>query len=105
MKEKMKVLHNDGNQNKEDFYLNFKERLEQTHSFPTEYIFKYIVPAEQRIIAKLQAIFSSANPVISTRDSKNGKYVGITIKVPVNDANDIVIYYQQAAAIEGIMAL
>lgn len=105
MDEKLKILQNDRSQHADDFYLKFKERLEQTHSFPTDYIFKYIVPAEQSIIAKLHSIFSSANPSISTRDSKNGKYTSITIKVPVSDANDVVIYYRQAAEIEGIVML
>ncbi|WP_085536774.1 DUF493 domain-containing protein [Massilibacteroides vaginae] len=105
MNEKIKVLEKDRNQHKDDFYLKFKERLEQTHSFPLDYMFKCIVPAEQNIIAQLHAIFSSANPVISTRDSKNGKYTSVTIKVAVNDADDVVIYYRQAATIEGIMML
>lgn len=105
MNEKMKVLGNDRNQYTDDFYLKFKERLEQTHSFPSDYIFKYIVPAEQNIIAKLHSIFSNANPSISTRDSKNGKYTSITIKVAVNDADDVVIYYRQAAVIDRIVML
>lgn len=105
MNEKIKVLENDKNQHKDDFYLKFKERLEETHTFPLDYMFKCIVPAEQSIIAKLHSIFSSANPIVSTRDSKNGKYTSVTIKVPVNDANDVVIYYRQAAAIDGIVLL
>lgn len=105
MNEKIKVLENDRNQQTDDFYLKFKERLEQTHSFPSEYIFKCIVPSEQSTIAKLHSIFSSANPSVSTRDSKNGKYTSMTIKVRVNDANDVVIYYRQAAVIDGIVML
>lgn len=105
MNENIKVLASDRNQHTDDFYRKFKERLEQTHSFPSDYIFKYIVPAEQSIIAKVHSIFSSANPAISTRDSKNGKYTSITIKVAVNDADDIVIYYRQTAVIDGIVML
>ncbi len=105
MDEKNKVLDNDRNQHTDDFYLKFKERLEQTHTFPSIYIFKYIVPSEQSIIAKLHSIFSSANPSFSTRDSKNGKYTSMTIKVFVNDADDVVIYYRQAAVIDGIVML
>lgn len=105
MNEKIKVLENDRNQHTDDFYLKFKERLDQTHSFPSEYIFKYIVPAEQSVIAKLYSIFNSANASISTRDSKNGKYTSLTIKAFVNDADDVVIYYRQAAVIDGIVML
>lgn len=105
MDEKIKILENNRNQHSDDFYLKFKERLEQTHSFPSDYIFKYIVPAEQSKIAKLHSIFSSANPSFSSRDSKNGKYTSFTIKVSVNDADDVVIYYRQAASIDGIVML
>lgn len=105
MNENIKVLKHDRSQHTDDFYLKFKERLEQTHSFPSDYIFKYIVPAEQSIIAKLHSIFSRANPSISSRDSKNGKYTSVTIKVTVNDADDVVIYYRQAAVIDGIVML
>ncbi len=105
MDEKIKILENNRNQHSDDFYLKFKERLEQTHSFPSDYIFKYIVPAEQSKIAKLHSIFGSANPSFSSRDSKNGKYTSFTIKVSVNDADDVVIYYRQAASIDGIVML
>lgn len=105
MKKRYEIIENDEDQQKVDFYSRFKEKLEETHTFPVDYIFKYIVPAEQSIIAKLHAIFECEKSTFSTRDSKNGKYTSVTIKVPVNDANDIIIYYKQAEEIEGIMAL
>lgn len=101
----MNIIQNDKDQTTDDFYRQFKERLEQTHSFPTDYIFKYIVPADQNNIAKLHAIFSSANPSVTTRESKNGKFTSLTFKVQVHDADDVVLYYRQAAAIEGIVML
>lgn len=105
MKRKFEILENDKNQNIDDFYLRLKEKLEKTHTFPTNYMFKYIIPSEQSVIAKLYSIFDGENISFSTRDSKNGKYIGLTIKVPVNDADDIIIYYRQTAVIEGIMTL
>lgn len=105
MKRKYEIIENDENQQTDDFYSRFKEKLEETHTFPVDYIFKYIVPAKQSIIAKLHAIFEHDKSTFSTRDSKNGKYTSVTIKMPVNDAEDIIIYYKQAEAIEGIMAL
>lgn len=105
MEKKYEILESDRNQHADDFYLRFKEKLEETHSFPTDYMFKYIVPSEQNIIARLHAIFENSTANISMRDSKNGKFTSITIKVPVSDADDVVIYYRQAAAIEGIVML
>lgn len=105
MDKRFEVLGNDKNQHTDDFYVNFKEKLEQAHSFPSDYIFKYITPSEQSAIARLHSIFESAYSSFTTRDSKNGKYTCVTIKVPVNDADDIIIYYRQTASIEGLMAL
>lgn len=105
MNKKFEILEKDKNQHTDDFYRQFKEKLELTHTFPTDYLFKYIVPAEQSIIAKLHSIFETPEASISTRDSKNGKYTCMTIKVPVNDAEDVVIYYRQTSGIEGIMTL
>lgn len=105
MDEKFETLENDKNQKVDDFYLKFKDELEKTHSFPSDYIFKYVVPSDQSTIARLYAIFENSGGSFSTRDSKNGKYTSITIKVPVSDANDVIIYYRQAASIEGIVML
>jgi len=105
MNNKIEILENDKNLHSDDFYVRFKEKLEETHTFPSDYLFKYIVPSEQSKIARLHSIFDSPNANISTRDSKNGNYTCVTIKVAVNDADDVIIYYRQAAAIDGIMAL
>lgn len=105
MKEKIEIIEDNNNQSVDDFYKSFKEKLEQTHTFPCNYMFKYIVPSDQSKIARLQAIFNDPKMTFSTRDSKNGKYTSVTVKVPVNDADDVIIYYRQAAAIEGIVML
>lgn len=105
MDKNIEVLENDRNLHADDFYVKFKEKLVQTHSFPTDYIFKYIVPSDQSKIARLHSIFENSNGSISSRDSRNGKFTSVTIKVPVNDADDIIIYYRQAAVIEDIVML
>ncbi|MCD7898581.1 MAG: DUF493 domain-containing protein [Bacteroides sp.] len=105
MKERIKVFAKDENLHLDDFYQGFKEKLDQVHTFPTEYIFKFIVSSGQKDIAKLHAIFDKADATFSVRDSKNAKYSSVTIKTLVNDAIDVVIYYRQVASIEGILML
>lgn len=99
------ILENNENQNVNDFYVRFKEKLEETHSFPTRYVFKYILPSDQDIVDKLRNIFDKEDMDFLIKDSKTGKYKSVTIKAIVNDADDVIIYYRQAASIEGIMAL
>ncbi len=105
MNEKIEILENDKNQHIDDFYLTFKKKLEELHTFPSVYIFKFIMSAEQSNIARLHSIFENANASISSRDSKNGKYSSFTIKAPVSDADDVVLYYRQVSAIDGVMML
>jgi len=105
MNEKIKVLENDKDLHIDDFYLAFKRKLEEIHTFPSDYIFKFIVSSQQNKIAKVHSIFENANASFSSRESKNGKYSSITVKAPVSDADDVVIYYRQVAAIDGVMML
>lgn len=105
MDEKIRIIERDKNQSVDDFYRGFKEKLEKEHTFPTNYIFKFIFPAEQSNVAKLHTIFEKANASFSSRDSKNGRYTSITINAFVNDADDIIIYYRQVASIAGVVML
>lgn len=105
MNGKIEIIENNKDQHIDDFYLTFKEKLEEIHTFPSDYIFKFIVASEQSNIAKVYSIFENADASFSMRDSKNGKYSSITVKAPVSDANDVVIYYRQVAALEGVMML
>lgn len=105
MNENFKIIENNENESVDSFYSNFKEKLEQTHTFPTDYVFKYIVPANPEKIAQIHKIFENSESTFSTRDSKTGKYTSITIKTHVNDANDVIIYYRQVAKIDGVVML
>lgn len=105
MNNKIEILEHNKNQHIDDFYLTFKKKLEEIHTFPSDYMFKFIVSSEQSNIARVHSIFENANACFSMRDSKNGKYSSITVKAPVSDADDIVIYYRQVAAIDGVIML
>jgi len=105
MNERIEILEQDKSRRMDDFYQAFKEKLVDTHTFPSDYLFKFIVSSEQQNIARLHAIFENANAAFSIRDSKNGKYSSVTIKASVNDVEDVVIYYRQAASIEGVVML
>lgn len=105
MDKKIEVLKNDKNLHSEDFYVKFKSSLEEAHDFPTEYIFKYVVPSDHSTIAQVNGVFNKANPIVSTRDSRTGKYVSITFKVHVNSADEVIAFYREAAGIKGIVSL
>lgn len=104
-KNKYEIIEGSENQTPDDFYKNFKEKLKETHTFPCDYMFKYILPSDEDKIARLYAIFNDPKASFSSRPSKTGKYTSFTIKIPVTDADDVILYYRQAAKIEGIVML
>lgn len=105
MKKNFEILENDKNQSEDDFYRDFQSKLEESQRFPGEYIFKYIVPTDEKTIAMIYAIFNDPKANISTRESSNGKYTSFTIKLEVQDAHDVILYYRQTSKIEGIVTL
>ncbi len=81
-----------------------RNKLIEKTSFPTVYMFKFIIPANNEKMAKLEAIFSS-EAQISHRESSNKKYISITAKEVVLNVDEIISVYIEASKIEGLMAL
>lgn len=90
---------------REEFYQSFKKKLEKSHSFPEDYIYKFFIPNDAEKLAELYRVFDGTKNTISTRESKNGKYIGITIEVFVLDAAHVIRLYQEAEKIEGIVSI
>lgn len=79
----------------------FKEKLENNHDFPGDYIFKFIVKPEHR--QEVESLVSDA--VIKLKPSSGNKYVSITINKKMNSSQEVIDVYNQAYKIEGIIAL
>lgn len=75
--------------------------LDETMKFPNDYLFKFIVPAAEvdQILIVLQGM------VIEQRPSANGKYISVSGKVKVHKSDDIIVIYQRASVIKGIISL
>lgn len=83
---------------------NFKEKLIESTTFPTVYMYKFIVPSENRAIALVENLFEPETD-IHTKESGNGKYTSITGMQVVMDVEEIMVVYRKAAQIKGIMFL
>ena len=79
----------------------FKEKLEGAHSFPSMYMFKFIVP--EGMTDNVKALFP-ANELLLKPSSK-GKYVSVTAKVMMGSSDAIIEIYKKANKIEDIIAL
>lgn len=80
---------------------SFKEKLDAETSFPSLYMFKFIVPSgkEDEISALLP------NNEMKLKRSSKGKYVSATIKAMMPNSDAIIDVYRRASNIEGVISL
>jgi putative lipoic acid-binding regulatory protein len=91
--------------NQEEFYKNLKERLEATTKFPTEYMFKFIVPTDETKVNTIKNMFNYSGVIINTKPSKTGKYKSVTIVTTMKSADEIIKKYKEVASVEGVISL
>lgn len=89
---------------KEEFYISLKQKLEGQHNFPAPYLFKFIIPADNHRLALVEALFG-AEAQVTTRQSKTNKFISISAKEVMIDAESIIAVYKKAEKIEGIVSL
>jgi hypothetical protein len=78
-----------------------REKLGQHYSWPTLYMFKFIVPKGKE--GELRNLFPLHIP--SEKESKNGNYISLTLQMMMPSGKAVVSVYQKVSAIEGIIAL
>ncbi|WP_231427399.1 DUF493 family protein [Pedobacter sp. Leaf250] len=89
--------------NSTDIYANLKEKLESVEKFPGLYNFKFIITGGLDKVEELRKVLPSDEFI--EQPSKTGKYVSITVKKQVENADEVIAIYKQTATIKGIMTL
>ena len=79
--------------NPEEFYKKLKVQLSETNSWPSEYLYKFIVKSDISKIAEIEALFDNTGAVIQTIESKNGKYTSVSINVIMKDPDAVISKY------------
>lgn len=90
---------------KKEFYTKLKVQLDETTSFPADYLYKFIVPTDGNQVKEVEEIFNNTGAVIKTKKSKTGKYVSVSIVLKVVNSDKVIYYYQKAEKIKGIISL
>jgi len=80
-----------------------REQLELL-DWPNVYLFKFIIPNDQKIIAQVSAFFDE-NADIKFQPSGKGNYTSISVKTVMLSVDEIITIYQQASAIKGVISL
>ncbi|WP_152287752.1 DUF493 domain-containing protein [Flavicella marina] len=88
-----------------EFYDKLKKSLDETTTFPSTYLYKFIVPTSKNQLQEVKTIFDISGAVINTKASKTNKYVSVSIRVQVKSSEEVIAKYQEVSSIEGIISL
>lgn len=95
----------DEEQKTEEFYKRLREQLEGDTTWPSEYLYKFIIPASLAKLAEIEVIFDGIGADIQTRDSAKGTYTSISIKVSMDSADAVIEKYLEVSKVEGVISL
>jgi putative lipoic acid-binding regulatory protein len=88
----------------EAFYIRLKEELGNTSTWPSEYLYKFIVPTDAKKVEEVENAFDNMGAVIKTNQSKTGKFTSVSINVTMESPDDVVAKYIEVSTIEGIIS-
>lgn len=74
------------------------------HTWPSLYMFKFIVPSDNQRIAQVESLFGD-DAEVKRQPSSKGNYISITAREIMLSVDDVINVYRQAAVIEGIISL
>lgn len=89
----------------EEFYARLKEELAESTSWPSEYLFKFIIPTDTEKQEKLNHIFDNMGAVINTKTSAKGNYFSFSINVQMESPQHVIDKYLEVSTIEGVISL
>lgn len=85
--------------------VKFRELLEQNYTWPALYMFKFICPANNEAVAKLEQLFDPEVAELSLRPSSKGNYVSFTAKELMISVEAVIERYRLATDIPGLISL
>jgi putative lipoic acid-binding regulatory protein len=93
-------------QNSDAFYKKLRSQLYDTAKWPSEYLYKFIVPTNVDKIKIIEDLFNNLGAVIHTVESKNGKYTSVSINVRMKDPDAVILKYREVAKqVKGVISL
>lgn len=89
----------------QEFYKRLKEELTKNTLWPSEYLYKFVVPTDTGKINRIESAFDNMGAVIKTSQSKTGKYTSISVNVRMKNPDTVIEKYIEVSDIEGIISL
>ncbi|MEZ4811287.1 MAG: DUF493 family protein [Allomuricauda sp.] len=91
--------------NTDEFYARLKEKLLENTPWPSNYLYKFIVPTDEERIAQINTIFDNTGAVIVSKKSKKGTYTSISITVHLQNPDEVIAKYKEVSYVEGVISL
>ena len=91
--------------NTQEFYERLKVELNNSSTWPSIYLFKFIVPTQDDNVFQVEEAFNCMGAVIKTTKSKTGKFTSISVDVTMKDAQEVISKYIELSTIKGIISL
>ncbi len=89
----------------EEFYKRLKEQLTESSNWPSNYLYKFIVPSETEKIERIHQIFDNTGAVIESKQSKKGTYTSLSITVMRDNPDAVIQKYIEVGAVKGVISL
>lgn len=88
----------------EEFYARLKEELANSTLWPSDYLYKFIVPTDEKKVESVHTAFNDLGAVIKTQQSKKGAYTSVSIHVRMKSPQAVIDKYLEVSSIEGIIS-
>lgn len=92
-------------QKSDEFYARLKEQLADTSKWPSDYLYKFIVPTDDAKIAEINKIFDNTVAVIVSKKSKKGTYTSVSVTVNLKNPDAVIEKYKAVGEIDGVISL
>jgi len=89
----------------EEFYSRLKTQLAESTLWPSNYLYKFIVPTDTNKIKQIQDIFDNTGAVIESKKSKKGKYTSVSVTVNLKTPDEVIEKYKEVGKVEGVISL
>ncbi|MBO6631665.1 MAG: DUF493 domain-containing protein [Psychroserpens sp.] len=90
----------------EEFYKKLRVQLYETTTWPSIYLYKFIVPTDPKKIRQIEDLFDNLGAVITTKASGKGTYTRVSVKLQMKDPEAVILKYQEVASkVEGVISL
>lgn len=90
----------------DEFYSKLKTKLQETSSWPSKYLFKFIVKSDPVKISDIESIFNNMGSVITSTPSKKGTYTSVSIHVDMENPEAVIEKYKQVGqSVDDVISL